>query len=243
MADHPKNIGKLFLIPTMLSEAPLEEVLPIRIKKIVESTHFYIAENEKTARHFIKKLAPTVTQSTLHFETLNKHTALEDIPSFLAPCQKGINVGLLSEAGCPGIADPGAKVVQIAHQQNIKVIPLVGPSSITLAMMASGLNGQNFCFHGYLPIDKNERKNTLKNLERLSFEKNQAQLFIETPYRNEKLFEDLKRHLNPYTKLCIAREITSAEEYICTKTIKEWQKSTVDLHKKPTLFIFQKESL
>jgi len=241
LSNKNNNFGKLFLIPTSLGDGNLEEVLPVYVKQKVEELDYFIVENEKTARRFIKKLLPEKSQPKLKFYLLNKFTEESEIPSFLKACQKGINIGLLSEAGCPGIADPGAKVVDIAHQKEIQVVPLVGPSSIVLAMMASGFNGQNFTFHGYLPIDKNERKNTLKNIERISFEKNQAQIFIETPYRNEKLLKDLIKYLHPLTKLCIASEITLPTEFIKTKTIKSWKKEKVDLHKKPAIFILQKE--
>lgn len=232
--------GKLYLIPVDLGSEDLSAVLPNTISNKISSIDHYIAENEKTARRFIKKINPSKPQPSLQFSIINKHTEPQELPSFLNPCDKGIDMGLMSEAGCPGIADPGAKIISLAHQKNIRVIPLVGPSSITLSMMASGLNGQNFAFNGYLPIDKHERKNTLKELERLSLEKNQAQIFIETPYRNDKLFEALKKSLHPHTKLCIAREITTQNEYIKTLSIKEWKKNIVDLHKKPTIFIIQK---
>lgn len=235
--------GSLFLIPTGLGPAPLLEVLPLRIKKKIEELNFYIVENEKTARRFIKKIVPSKSQPSLNFFTLNKFTKPQEIPTFLKPCEDGIDVGLLSEAGAPGIADPGAEIVKKAHEKKIKVIPLVGPSSIILSMMASGLNGQNFSFHGYLPIDKKERKTKIKNLERLSANHNQAQIFIETPYRNEQLFTDLKRHLSPSTNLCIARDITSPSELILTKPIQDWKKTSIDLHKRPTIFILQKESI
>lgn len=235
--------GRLFLIPTGLGDGPLLEVLPLSVKKKVEELDHFIVENEKTARHFIKKLVPSKPQPSLKFEVINKFTEEADLPLFLDPCNKGTDMGLMSEAGCPGIADPGANIVQIAHRKGIRVIPLVGPSSITLSMMASGLNGQNFSFNGYLPIDKQKRKSTIKNLERLSFEQNQAQIFIETPYRNNRLLEDLKKILNPSTKLCIAKEITLPTEYIKTKNIKEWMNVSIDLHKKPTIFILQKMPL
>src|SRR5699024_1545494 len=179
----------------------------------------------------------------LHFNGLNKFTKDYDLPNFIKPCKDGINVGLLSEAGCPGIADPGAQIVELAHQHEIKVVPLVGPSSILLAMMASGLNGQNFAFHGYLPIDKSERKRKIKQLEKISGEYNQAQIFIETPYRNEQLLEDFKTHLHSHTKLCVAREITQKEELILTKKVSEWKKSKISINKNPTIFIFQKEAV
>lgn len=234
-------IGKLYLIPTRLGEDIKLEVLPISIKKIIESTDYYIVENEKTARRFIKKISPTKSQSSLHFETINKFTVESELPSFLAPCNKGFNIGVLSEAGCPGIADPGAAVVTIAHEKNIPVIPMVGPSSILLAMMSSGMNGQGFSFNGYLPIDKQERKQKIRQLERVSKEQNQSQIFIETPYRNQKVFEDLKSILSKSTRLCIAADITLTTEYIKTKSIDDWNQTTVDLQKRPCIFIIHKQ--
>jgi len=232
-----QEIGKVYLIPTRLGDNIKLEVLPISIKKIIEITNYYIAENEKTARRFIKKISPSKSQPSLNFETINKFTDISDIPSFLKPCFEGHNVGVLSEAGCPGIADPGAEVVRLAHQKNIPVVPLIGPSSILLAMMASGMNGQGFTFNGYLPIDKQERKQAIKQMERLSFDKNQSQIFIETPYRNQKLLEDFKAFLHKDSRLCIAVDITLETEYIKTKTIEEWNKTTVDIQKRPCIFI------
>lgn len=234
-------IGNLYLIPTRLGEDIKLEVLPISIKKIIESTNHYIVENEKTARRFIKKICPTKSQSSLHFETINKFTVESELPSFLDPCNKGFNIGILSEAGCPGIADPGAAVVTIAHEKNIPVVPMVGPSSILLAMMSSGMNGQGFSFNGYLPIDKQERKQKMRQLERISQEQNQSQIFIETPYRNQKVFEDLKSILSKSTRLCVAADITLTTEYIKTKTIDDWNKTTVDLQKRPCIFIIHRE--
>jgi len=233
--------GKLYLIPTTLGDnAPLE-VLPISVKKIVELVDDYIVENEKTARRFIKKVSSSKSQATLNIDLINKYTLTDDMPGFLNPCLEGKSVGLMSEAGCPGIADPGSEVVRIAHEMKIKVVPLVGPSSIILALMSSGMNGQNFTFNGYLPIDSSERKKALRNLEKLSFERNQAQLFIETPYRNNKLLDDMKSVLHTNTRLCIACDITLPSEFIRTMTINEWQKNSVDLHKRPTLFVLQKD--
>jgi 16S rRNA (cytidine1402-2'-O)-methyltransferase len=195
-------------------------------------------ENEKSARHFIKNIAPRKSQPSLHIQQLNKFTEPELIPSFLDPCLQGFHVGVLSEAGSPAVADPGAEVVRIAHEKNIRVVPLVGPSSLILALMASGLNGQNFCFHGYLPIDNQERKKTLKAIERESRDKNQTQLFIETPYRNDKLLEDLLRLLSPATLLCVAAGITLPDEFIRTCTVEEWlRRPKPDLHKKPAIFL------
>ncbi|MCB0461105.1 MAG: SAM-dependent methyltransferase [Flavobacteriaceae bacterium] len=233
--------GNLYLIPTRLGDnAPLE-VLPISVKKVIETVNDYIVENEKTARRFIKKISSGKSQASLNIHILNKYTELNELPSFLEVCKRGKPVGLLSEAGCPGIADPGAEIVKIAHQNNIRVIPLVGPSSILLALMSSGMNGQNFAFNGYLPIDKGERKAKLKQLERLSAEQKQTQLFIETPYRNNKMLEDICSILQNQTRVCIACDITLPTEYIKTKTVEEWKRTTVDLHKRPAIFIIQKD--
>lgn len=234
-------IGKLYLIPNRLGDDIPLEVLPISIKKVLEQVNHYIVENEKPARRFIKKISPSKSQGSLVLSTINKYTDIAEIPDFLSPCLNGQSVGLLSDAGCPGIADPGAEVVRIAHEKGIVVTPLVGPSSIVLAMMSSGMNGQNFCFNGYLPIDKNERKASLKKLERQSLENNQAQLFIETPYRNDKMFQDIIATLHDGSRLCIACDITLTTEYIATKTIAEWKKQTVNLHKRPAIYIIQRD--
>jgi len=232
-------VGKLYLIPTALGDnAPLE-VIPISIKGNIERIDHYIVENEKTARHFIKRVSPGKAQPGLHMQTLNKFTKEEDIPSFLDPIIHGFDLGLLSEAGCPGIADPGAEVVRIAHQKRIQVVPLVGPSSILMAMMSSGMNGQSFAFNGYLPMDKAERKSKLRGLERLSKETGQSQIFMETPYRNNKLLADLIRILHKSTRLCIACDITLPTEFIQTKIVHEWGEIVPDLDKRPTIFIIQ----
>ncbi|KAB1067257.1 SAM-dependent methyltransferase [Tamlana haliotis] len=232
--------GKLYLIPTTLGENDPMEVLPITVKNIIEQTDTFIVENEKTARRFIKKICPGKSQPSLKLFLLNKHTDISELPSFLKPCEEGVSVGLLSEAGCPGVADPGADVVKIAHDNNIKVIPLVGPSSILMAIMSSGMNGQSFAFNGYLPIDKAQRKSEIKRLERLSFEHNQSQLFIETPYRNNKMVEDLATILERNTHVCVACDITLPTEFIKTQTAEQWKKNKVDLHKRPTIFIIHK---
>lgn len=229
--------GQLFLIPTMLGDTAPLEVLPISIKQTIENIDFYIAENEKTARRFIKRISPGKSQPSLHFNILNKYTDPSELPTFLDPCLDGISVGLLSEAGCPGIADPGADVVKLAHQKDISVVPLVGPSSIVLAMMASGMNGQSFAFNGYLPIDSTERSKAIKKFERLSRESQQSQAFIETPYRNEKLFEEFLKRLHPSTEICVAVDITLETQVIKTKTVTEWKKTTLDLQKRPAVFI------
>jgi len=232
--------GNLYLIPTTLGDTDALHVLPISVKNIIEQVDIYIVENEKTARRDIKKIDPDKKQSNLTLFPLNKYTNIAELPVYLEPCKKGLHIGLLSEAGCPGIADPGAEIVKLAHENNIKVVPMVGPSSILMAMMSSGMNGQNFAFNGYLPIDKSERKQEIKRLERLSFERNQSQLFIETPYRNNKLLEDLCHTLNGSTAVCVACDITLPSEYIKTKSATNWKKNNVDLHKRPTLFIIHK---
>ncbi len=234
-----KTKGKLFLIPTTLGENEPLEVLPISIKRAIEEIDYYIVENEKSARRFIKKISPRKSQPNLLIEVLNKYTEPEAIPTFLQPCLEGHNIGVLSEAGCPGIADPGADVVRVAHQKNIQVVPLVGPSSIVLAMMASGLNGQNFAFNGYLPIDTADRKKAIKSLEKKSIDLGQSQIFIETPYRNDKLLAELLKALSINTLLCIACDITLSTEFIATKKISDWKKTVLDLNKRPTIFILQ----
>lgn len=234
------TFGKLYLIPTTLGDTEPLNVLPLTVKRIIDQIDIYIVENEKTTRRDIKKICPDKKQQSLKLFPLNKFTDIAELPSYLEPCKNGLNVGLLSEAGCPGVADPGADIVKIAHQNNIKVVPLVGPSSIIMAMMSSGMNGQSFAFNGYLPIDKQERKAELKRLERLSFEQNQSQLFIETPYRNNKFLEDLCATLNSNTEICVACDITLPSEYIKTMSANDWKKNNVDLHKRPTLFIIHK---
>jgi 16S rRNA (cytidine1402-2'-O)-methyltransferase len=232
--------GKLYLIPTTLGETEPLEVMPLSVKKVVEEIDFYIVENEKSARRFIKKISPKKPQSSLHIMLLDKYAEELETSKYLDICKQGMSVGLLSEAGVPAIADPGASIVKMAHQNNIRVVPLVGPSSILLAMMSSGMNGQNFAFNGYLPIDKADRKKAIKDLERVSKDKNQAQIFIETPYRNEKMFTDLKATLTPTTSLCIAADITLPTEYIKTMMVQDWKHQQPDLHKKPAIFIIQK---
>ncbi|WP_178985750.1 SAM-dependent methyltransferase [Winogradskyella helgolandensis] len=232
--------GKLYLIPTRLGDNPPLEVLPISIKKIVEDLDYYIVENEKTARRFIKRISPGKSQPSLKLQVLNKYTTEAERNTFLNPCLEGVSIGLLSEAGCPAIADPGADIAALAHQMDIRVVPLVGPSSILLALMASGMNGQSFTFNGYLPIDKSERKSKLKTLERLSLELNQAQIFIETPYRNMKMLEDLINVLHPNTRLCVACDLTLPTEFIKTMTVNDWKHNKEDLHKRPAIFIIQK---
>jgi 16S rRNA (cytidine1402-2'-O)-methyltransferase len=232
--------GKLYLIPTTLGEGNPFDVLPQTILRTIEFIDDYIVENEKTARKFIKSISPEKVQATLRLSSLNKHTEVSEHNKMIQPCLEGKNIGLMSEAGCPGVADPGAVIVKLAHEKGIQVIPLVGPSSILLAIMASGMNGQSFTFNGYIPIEKSEKKSALKNLEKLSQDKNQSQLFIETPYRNNKMLEDILQALNPATHLCVATDITLETEYIKTMRVSDWKKVVVDLHNRPTIFIIHK---
>lgn len=233
--------GYLYLLPTTLGDNEPMEVLPFLVKEVIEKLDYFIVENEKTARKFIKRIAPGKSQPSLILFSLDKYADQLEVSTYLDVCAKGVSVGLLSEAGVPAIADPGAEIVKLAHQKNIRVIPLVGPSSIILAMMASGFNGQNFAFNGYLPIEASKRKEAIKSLEKLSKEKNQSQIFIETPYRNEKLFNDLKSTLSPTSKLCVACDITLSSEYIKTLEIKDWKNEHPDLNKRPTIFIIHKD--
>ena len=236
-----KNTGTLYLIPTPLGENEPLEVLPMSVKKTIEQVNYYIVENEKSARRFIKKISPRKSQSSLQIYILDRFTDEIESQHYLDVCFEGVDVGLLSEAGVPAVADPGAIVVEMAHHKNIKVKPLVGPSSIIMAMMGSGLNGMNFAFNGYLPIDNVERKKSIKQLERVSFEKDQSQLFIETPYRNEKMFAVLKQTLLINTLLCLAVDITLSTEDIRTMSIEEWKHIKIDLHKRPAIFIIHKK--
>ena len=231
------NFGKLYLIPTTLGENEPLEVLPLSTKKHIERINHFIVENEKSARRFIKRIVPKKSQSKLNLYTLDKYTDEFASKNFLNACLNGEDMGVLSEAGAPGIADPGAVIVKLAHQLNIRVEPLVGPSSIIMAMMSSGMNGQNFAFNGYLPIDKSERKRVIKDLEKRSKSLNQSQIFMETPYRNMKLFESLLRNLNPVTNLCIAVDITLPTEYIKTTSVASWKKINPDFHKRPAIYI------
>jgi len=233
-------LGKLYLIPTTLGEGEPNDVLPQTVTRAIDFIDDFIVENEKTARKFIKSIQPEKVQASLRLGSLNKFTEVSEHAKMLQPCLEGKNVGLMSEAGCPGVADPGAVIVKLAHEKGIQVVPLVGPSSILLAIMASGMNGQSFAFNGYLPIDKAEKKTALKSLEKLSQDKNQSQIFIETPYRNNKMLEDIIQALNPSTSICVATDITLPTEFIKTMRASEWKKLTVDLHNRPTIFIVHK---
>lgn len=229
--------GTLYLIPVTLGDSSIEKVIPEFNNQLINEIDIYIVENIKTARRFLKKAGIIKAIDELTFYELNKRTHESEIPQFIKPLLEGENVGILSEAGCPGVADPGAEAVAVAQQKNIKVVPLVGPSSILLALMASGFNGQSFCFNGYLPKDQKDRVRKLKDLERAVKSRNQTQLFIETPFRNNHVFEDVLKNCFESTKLCIAVDITLPTEQITTKTIAEWKKTTINLQKRPCMFL------
>ena len=229
--------GKLFLIPTILAENTADKVISPQVKDAVKNLSYFLVENVRTARRYISSLRLGLFIEELQFEVLDKSTKGAELERIMRPLFEGQDVGVMSEAGCPGIADPGSAAVAYAHAKGIKVIPLSGPSAMFLALMGSGFNGQSFAFHGYLPIDKKDRIEAIKNLETDSSKSNRTQIFMETPFRNNHLMEDLKVTLNPDTKLCIAKNITGPDEMILTKPVSEWGKAKLDLHKIPVVFV------
>jgi 16S rRNA (cytidine1402-2'-O)-methyltransferase len=229
--------GTLYLIPSTLGEsAPLDTLAAVNFH-IIENISHFIVEDIRTARRFLKKARPGIVIDNLSFQILNEHSSEEEIPSMLQPLLDGLSAGLLSEAGLPCVADPGAKLVSLAHEAGIKVVPLPGPSSIFLALMASGFNGQNFAFHGYLPVDKNARLQKIRELEMDAIQKDQTQIFIETPYRNRQMLESLIRACKPGTRICIAVDLTLPGEMIITATAKQWSQNSPDLNKRPAVFL------
>ena len=233
--------GILYLIPTTLGEtAETADVLPIKVNEIINTIDEYIVENEKSARHYLKKMGIKKSLQEIILHPLNQHTGSVDLSVYLKSIYLGKNIGVISEAGCPGVADPGADVVKMAHANHITVVPLVGPSSILLGLMASGFNGQSFTFNGYLPKERGERIKKIKDLERLAQQKDQTQLFIETPYRNMHILDDILSNCEAKTKLCIACDITLSTEFIKTKTVFDWKKQIPDIAKRPTLFLIYK---
>ena len=232
----PQKKGILYLIPTFLSENTVDQSVTPYLKKVVAETEYYLVENVRTARRFISALQIGITIDALDFKEVNKRTGTEEIDSLLEPLNKGKNVGLMSEAGCPAVADPGSQVVEAAHKSDIKVVPLVGPSSILLALMASGFSGQSFAFHGYLPIDDHKKRKRLVSLEKRSLEFQETQIFMETPFRNKQLFKAILQHCNPETRLSIAKNLTADNEWISTKKIRDWKLEEPDLHKAPVIF-------
>jgi 16S rRNA (cytidine1402-2'-O)-methyltransferase len=228
----------LYLIPVLLGDTSVEQVLPAYNKSVVGQIRHFIVEDVRSARRFLRKMDAAFDIDGSVFFPLNKHTSSDDIAGYLDPLSQGLPMGVLSEAGCPAVADPGADVVSIAQKKGYKVVPLVGPSSIILSVMASGFNGQSFSFHGYLPIEAGERLKKLKTLEQRVYAEHQTQLFIETPYRNAKMIEEILHNCRPQTKLCIAAGITTADEYIRTLTVKEWHTQKIpDLSKTPCIFL------
>lgn len=231
--------GKVYLIPNTLGDTATADVIPSGVVHVLHSLKYFIVEDIRNARRFLVKTGYPHKIDDIVFFELNKHTVLTEIPDFLAPCMEGIDVGIISEAGVPAVADPGALVADAAHIRGIRVVPLTGPSSILMALMASGMNGQNFAFRGYLPVDKKELSISLKDMETRSKRENQTQIFIETPYRNSRLFEEILKVCQSSTKLCIAKNITTDKENIEVKTIDEWRKSKSDLDKQPAVFLIQ----
>jgi len=230
--------GTLYLLPCTLGDTPAEQVLPQHVIDIARRLKHFVVEQPKTTRQFLSALKPEHPIQSLHFATLNEHTESRELEGLLAPLLAGEDVGIVSEAGCPGIADPGADLVNLAHRRGIRVVPLVGPSSILLALMASGLNGQCFAFHGYLPVAEADRNKAIAALEAESAKRKQTQMFIETPYRNEKLFAALLTRCRPQTLLCVACDITLPGEQIQTRSIAQWKtQPPPQLNKRPSLFL------
>jgi 16S rRNA (cytidine1402-2'-O)-methyltransferase len=233
--------GVLFLIPVPLADNAAHKSFTAYNIEVINSINTYIVENEKTARKFLKEAGIKIPQSELFIHDFGKHKRGNSLVPFFKELMTGKDVGLMSEAGCPGVADPGAEVVAEAHRRGIKVVPLTGPNSILLALMASGFNGQSFTFHGYIPIDKVERGKRIKELEQLAEKNRQTQIFIETPFRNNHLYDDILKNTAPQTLLCVACNLTGEDEFVKTQTIGQWKQEKIDLHKKPTIFLIYRE--
>lgn len=232
------KFGTLYLIPVTLGDDNISKVLPADVLSLAQQLDTFVVESEKSARHFLSTIKTIKPVRELTLNLLNEHTEDKDVAALLAPLLAGKDVGLMSDAGCPGIADPGAKLIQLAHQKGVRVVPFVGPSSIVLSLMASGLNGQQFAFLGYLPIDKALRNQKLKEIEKRSLSHRETQLFIETPYRNQHMLEAILAVCQPNTRLCVACDISLSTEMIITKTIASWKKNPLpELHKRPTVFL------
>ena len=229
--------GILYLIPSNLGENTIDNILVKQVKEVVDSLTHFIVENDKTARKFLKEVGIITPQNQLSLYVYEKRTPAEEWRKYLKLLEQGTSVGLLSEAGCPAVADPGAEIVKLAHQKDIRVMPLVGASSIMLSLMASGFNGQSFTFNGYLPIDRPNRIQRIKELEKLAQRNRQTQIFIETPYRNNHLIEDIIKTCSPTTLLSISCDLTTTTEFIKTQTIAQWQNHQLDLHKRPAIFL------
>ncbi len=229
--------GKLVLIPSFLCETDKRQVFPDYNTEVIRSIRYFVVENLRSARRFLKQIDKSIVIDDLHFEVLDKHNPHQDMSAFLKPIDNGYDVGVISEAGCPAIADPGAELTLMAHKKGVRVIPLVGPSSILMAQMASGLNGQNFAFNGYLPVKSPEAINALQKFEKRSKQDRQSQIFIEAPYRNMQLLDLMMKTLSAQTKICIASDITGENEQIQTRTVKEWKGQLPAIHKVPCIFI------
>jgi 16S rRNA (cytidine1402-2'-O)-methyltransferase len=227
----------LFLIPVPISETSYEQVLPAGINTILKDLEYLVVENPKSAVKFLKRTGLNLNLNKFVFITFDEHTKPEEIPEMLVPMRNGNNMGLMSEAGMPALADPGAELVALAHSAGYRVLPLTGPSSIALALIASGLNGQNFAFNGYLPVKKDARINAIKKLESKLYVEKQTQIFMETPYRNMALLDDLLHYCKPATRLCIAADITGEKEFIATRSVGTWKKNIPNIHKIPAVFI------
>lgn len=230
----------LYLIPVPLSDGEIDDVLPVRNRRMVGEMRHFIVENVRSARRFLKKCDRSIDIDALTFSELNRHTRPEEVAGMLEPLRRGEAVGVISEAGCPAIADPGADVVAVAQREGLKVVPLVGPSSIIMSLMASGFNGQSFAFLGYLPIDGAERQRKLCSMEQCINTLDQTQIFIETPYRNNKLLAELVKSLPRRLRLCVASDISGARETIITRTVEEWGRAKYDYDKVPTIFLLYK---
>ena len=230
----------LYLIPVTLGDTPHDRVLPSYNREVTAGIRHFIVENVRSARRFLKRCDPATDIDSLTVYTLDRHTLPEAVAGYLAPLADGLPVGVVSEAGCPAVADPGADVVAIAQRKGYKVVPLVGPSSILLSLMASGFNGQSFAFQGYLPIEAGERIKRIKQLEQRVYAEGQTQIFIETPYRNHKMIEDLVRSCRPHTRLCVAADISCPDESIRTLSLGEWAKTKYDYQKTPAIFLLYK---
>ena len=227
--------GKIYLIPNLLGESEISNNIPIGVQETAINLRCFIVENIKIARRYLRKIDREFPIDDCTFFELNKHTDPTEISRFLDPIQNGTNIGVISDAGCPGIADPGADVIKVAHQKDIQVVPLIGPSSILLALISSGMNGQNFSFNGYLPKERNERNKALKSLEQKA--RNGAQIFMDTPFRNMNLLDDILETCNENTMLCIACDITLETEFIKSKTIAYWKKNKPQLNKRPCMYV------
>ena len=232
-------MANLYLIPTTLGESGTAHIIPAEVSDIARGIKYFIVENIRTARRYLRKLDAQLNIDELVFFELNQHTDSQIIAGYLDPIAQGFNVGIISEAGCPGVADPGAEVVKHAHNRSIRVIPLVGPSSILLSLMASGMNGQNFAFIGYIPVKPDDRVKAIREIERRSAIENQTQIFIEAPYRNSPLIIDLIKTLSENTRLCVACDLTLETEFIKTQTVAHWKKEIPDLNKRPAIFLIQ----